>query len=275
MSLRQCFFCSHLNPHNARYCNACAAEMYLRPCPRCEAVNDRDAERCRFCQAELPPAAARPAGDSSAVSSYSTTHGEVPRVDGAVPDCGPDSAGPVMMEPLSEAALRQHGEVGRPQPERRGAEPSAAPRRPVRDDWRFGEPRWVVIVAALVIAVAGTALGGYWHSTGKAIAPPTARMPVSAAIVVPPRNVDVGDPTSVGESLAGQHGEHRGHDVAGSSDSSGDPKAAQPTPIDTPVSGDARAHDAPAARSGPAVIGACSGAMAALALCSNSHSGGN
>ncbi|MEO6321379.1 MAG: zinc ribbon domain-containing protein [Polaromonas sp.] len=57
----RCFFCNHLNPSGAVFCNECGNQLTLQPCERCGAINDRDARKCHKCGSELAlPAAPVP-----------------------------------------------------------------------------------------------------------------------------------------------------------------------------------------------------------------------
>ena len=55
MVLARCPFCTHTNPHGARFCNECGSPLHLRPCERCQAVNDVLSRQCYRCNAPLRP----------------------------------------------------------------------------------------------------------------------------------------------------------------------------------------------------------------------------
>lgn len=44
-----CRFCEHVNPPDAKFCNACGGALHLVPCSRCGAVNDVTATSCYQC----------------------------------------------------------------------------------------------------------------------------------------------------------------------------------------------------------------------------------
>jgi hypothetical protein len=54
MLLPQCFFCKHLNPAGAKYCNDCGSPLHLKPCSECEAINDQAATNCYRCGKDHP-----------------------------------------------------------------------------------------------------------------------------------------------------------------------------------------------------------------------------
>jgi len=82
-----CPLCEHVNPPDAKFCNACGTAIDLVPCPSCGAVNDPTATSCHQCAAALPQNAP----------------GELAR-----PVSGPDTPG------AAESGARTPG--GRPQP---------------------------------------------------------------------------------------------------------------------------------------------------------------
>jgi ribosomal protein L40E len=82
-----CPLCEHVNPPDAKFCNACGTAIDLVPCPGCGAVNDPTATSCHQCAAALPQSAP----------------GELAR-----PVSGPDIPG------AAESGARTPG--GRPQP---------------------------------------------------------------------------------------------------------------------------------------------------------------
>ena len=49
-----CRFCEHVNPPDAKFCNACGGALHLVPCSRCGAVNDVTATSCYQCHSPLP-----------------------------------------------------------------------------------------------------------------------------------------------------------------------------------------------------------------------------
>jgi ribosomal protein L40E len=49
-----CPLCEHVNPPDAKFCNACGTAIDLIPCPSCGAVNDPTATSCHQCAAALP-----------------------------------------------------------------------------------------------------------------------------------------------------------------------------------------------------------------------------
>jgi ribosomal protein L40E len=49
-----CRFCEHVNPPDARFCNACGGPLHLLPCSSCGAVNDVTANTCYQCHSPLP-----------------------------------------------------------------------------------------------------------------------------------------------------------------------------------------------------------------------------
>ena len=54
MFLDTCRFCEHVNPPDAKFCNACGGALHLLPCSRCGAVNDVTATACFECHGPLP-----------------------------------------------------------------------------------------------------------------------------------------------------------------------------------------------------------------------------
>jgi ribosomal protein L40E len=48
-----CRFCEHVNPPDAKFCNACGGALHLVPCSRCGAVNDVTATTCYQCRDPL------------------------------------------------------------------------------------------------------------------------------------------------------------------------------------------------------------------------------
>jgi len=75
-----CYFCDHVNPTGAKFCNNCGAPLQVRPCSRCDAVNDQTAKSCYKCGMELsaPATAAglRPTALASNVTAASPALGE-------------------------------------------------------------------------------------------------------------------------------------------------------------------------------------------------------
>ena len=49
-----CRFCEHVNPADAKFCNACGGALHQVPCPRCGAMNDVTAAACHQCNTPLP-----------------------------------------------------------------------------------------------------------------------------------------------------------------------------------------------------------------------------
>lgn len=49
----RCQFCEQSNPDDARFCNACGAQLNLVPCPNCGAVNESSAPACFQCNRPL------------------------------------------------------------------------------------------------------------------------------------------------------------------------------------------------------------------------------
>jgi ribosomal protein L40E len=54
MFVETCRFCEHVNPPDAKFCNACGGALHLMPCSRCGAVNDATATTCYQCHSQLP-----------------------------------------------------------------------------------------------------------------------------------------------------------------------------------------------------------------------------
>src|SRR5258706_7423734 len=50
----QCFFCDHINPAGATFCNDCGSPLHLKPCKHCEAINDQAAKNCYKCGKDDP-----------------------------------------------------------------------------------------------------------------------------------------------------------------------------------------------------------------------------
>ena len=44
-----CLCCSHRNPADASFCNACGTPLHLKPCAHCDTINQRAAAHCRSC----------------------------------------------------------------------------------------------------------------------------------------------------------------------------------------------------------------------------------
>ena len=44
-----CLCCSHRNPADASFCNACGTPLHLKPCTHCDTINQRAAAHCRSC----------------------------------------------------------------------------------------------------------------------------------------------------------------------------------------------------------------------------------
>ncbi len=49
--LLQCFFCQHINPAGASFCNGCGSPLNLQPCPHCSAIDSLSATHCHKCGA--------------------------------------------------------------------------------------------------------------------------------------------------------------------------------------------------------------------------------
>lgn len=49
MDTRPCSFCSHKNPEDAKFCNACGASMHLQLCQHCGAIDNVSAVACYKC----------------------------------------------------------------------------------------------------------------------------------------------------------------------------------------------------------------------------------
>src|SRR5258705_6439190 len=50
----QFFFCDHINPAGATFCNDCGSPLHLKPCKHCEAINDQAAKNCYKCGKDDP-----------------------------------------------------------------------------------------------------------------------------------------------------------------------------------------------------------------------------
>ncbi len=53
MDTRPCSFCSHENPEDAKFCNACGSSMHLQLCQHCGAIDNAAATACYKCGASL------------------------------------------------------------------------------------------------------------------------------------------------------------------------------------------------------------------------------
>lgn len=53
MDTRPCSFCSHENPEDAKFCNACGSSMHLQLCQRCGAIDNAAAVACYKCGASF------------------------------------------------------------------------------------------------------------------------------------------------------------------------------------------------------------------------------
>lgn len=53
MDTRPCSFCSHENPEDAKFCNACGSSMHLQLCQRCGAIDNVSAVACYKCGASF------------------------------------------------------------------------------------------------------------------------------------------------------------------------------------------------------------------------------
>jgi ribosomal protein L40E len=85
----QCFFCNHINPAGAKFCNDCGSPLHLKPCRQCEAINDQAAKNCYKCgkddpalisTAEAPPALL-PCSAAESVDVLSRRHDEATAQD--------------------------------------------------------------------------------------------------------------------------------------------------------------------------------------------------
>ena len=82
----QCFFCDHVNPAGAKFCNDCGSPLHLKRCSQCEAVNDQAAKNCSKCRTEFPalstPSEAPPMWSVPDITAASAALGDaIPRFD--------------------------------------------------------------------------------------------------------------------------------------------------------------------------------------------------
>jgi ribosomal protein L40E len=85
MLLPQCFFCKHLNPTGAKFCNDCGSPLHLKPCSECEAINDQAATNCYRCGKDHPvlnstveaPAMSAPSSATESIDVPSRNHDDV------------------------------------------------------------------------------------------------------------------------------------------------------------------------------------------------------
>ena len=110
----ECPICEHVNPADARFCNACGAPLYLVPCPRCGAMNDLIATDCYKCGARVKGRWADALAARSAAAAGKGGSGSVPNdaARGREPIAHPPSGteiphGLAAAEPNPQETLRE------------------------------------------------------------------------------------------------------------------------------------------------------------------------
>ncbi len=92
MLLPQCFFCKHLNPAGAKFCNDCGSPLHLKPCSECEAINDQAATNCYRCGKDHPVLISTVEASAMLPSSSTTESIDVPsrhHDDATAQECEP------------------------------------------------------------------------------------------------------------------------------------------------------------------------------------------
>ena len=112
-----CAFCHHVNPPDARFCNACGSPLHLKPCRQCEAINDQAAKRCYKCGTEDPALVTIPDAAPISLAANSVSTALTPSDAGVVrehPAAGSSSAGQRVEMPLrwQEAATASDAPSG-------------------------------------------------------------------------------------------------------------------------------------------------------------------
>lgn len=76
MDTRPCSFCSHENPEDAKFCNACGSSTHLQLCPHCGAIDNLSAVACYKCGASFSShASGEEVGPDVATLASATEHG--------------------------------------------------------------------------------------------------------------------------------------------------------------------------------------------------------
>lgn len=156
----RCFFCKHLNPAGAVFCNECGKQLTLQPCARCGAINDRAARKCHACGCELalpaapvPDALLAPAGLDKELAGSTSNDGGVAGLD-ALQAAGDLTQSPPEQQPVNEPVSaegdatsllwrkRHDGGVDKTVSSATGVTATTRPER-----------RWLLVPAALLLAL--------------------------------------------------------------------------------------------------------------------------